>query len=483
MTDVAIVGGSVAGLASAYALAESGYNVVIIERDPKEPPATAEGANESWRRPTVPQAQHSHAFGSLGTNLLSSRAPDIYAALLAAGARPINIPSSPPPTLMGFAPEPADAEINVLCTRRLTFEHVLRGEVLKNPRISFLPGSTVKQLSFSAETPDRVSGVVLENGRAVPADIVVDATGRRSSANKWLTDAGFAPMSLESSPADITYYSRFYRASGTAPAGILNRGFGAGGTWDHYTAVLFLGDNNTFSISVGVLPDDTPMKDLRHEAAFTAAVLATPLLAPWVLPHASTPISPVFAMGGLDNSLRGAPPVKGLFSVGDAACTTNPAYGRGVSLAIATAFTLADVLATRGDDPASATLDYAQAIQSLLAPWHADAVASDWGRSMLWRAAIAGTPLGSPPPGVLTFGQIVATAATDAVVWRRVVRMMNTLAPPSTLQEQEIRDRVERAHSNGSTFEFPGASREKLLRVVADAVPEGAMAAVSAKES
>lgn len=472
-----------AGLASAYALAESGYDVVIIERDPKEPPETTEGANEGWRRPTVPQAQHSHAFGSLGTNLLVRRAPAIYAALLEAGARPINIPSTPPPTLMDFTPEKGDADLNVLCTRRLTFEHVLRREVLKHPRVSFMPGSAVKQLSFSSAEPDRVSGVVVEDGRAVPAKVVVDATGRRSPANKWLVDAGFAPMNVESSAADITYYSRFYQASGPRPAGILNRGFGAGGTWDHYTAVMFLGDNNTFSISIGVLPDDTPMKELRHEAAFTEAVRATPLLAPWVAPGASTPISPVFAMGGLDNSLRGAPPVKGLFSVGDSACTTNPAYGRGVSLAISMAFTLADTLAARRDDPASATLDYALAIQHQLAPWHADAVASDRGRAMLWRATIAGTPLGAPPPGVITFGQLVATAATDTVVWRRVVRMMNLLAPPSTLQDQEVRERVERAHSTGSAFDFPGASRQTLLRVVADAVPAGAMAAVSAKES
>jgi 2-polyprenyl-6-methoxyphenol hydroxylase-like FAD-dependent oxidoreductase len=482
MSDAAIVGGSVAGLASAYALAESGHNVVIIERDPKEPPETVEAANESWRRPTVPQAQHSHAFGSLGTNLLARRAPGVYAALLAAGARPVNIPSTPPPTLLDFVPEPDDADLNVLCTRRLTFEHVLRREVLKHPKVSFMPGSAVKQLSFSPAAPDRVSGVVVEDGRAVPAEIVVDATGRRSPANKWLVDAGFAPMSVESSSADITYYSRFYRASSARPAGILNRGFGAGGTWDHYTAVLFLGDNNTFSISIGVLPDDTPMKDLRHEAAFTEAVRATPLLAPWVAPGASTPISPVFAMGGLDNSLRGAPPVSGLFSVGDAACTTNPAYGRGVSLAICMAFTLADVLARAGDDPASATLDYARALQSLLAPWHADAVASDRGRSMLWRATIAGTPPGSPPPGVVPFGRLVATAATDTVVWRRVVRMMNLLASPATLHDQEVRERVERAHSTGSTFDFPGASRQTLLRVVADAVPDGAMAAVNVKE-
>ncbi len=61
---------------------------------------------------------------------------------------------------------------------------------------------------------------------------------------------------------------------------------------------------NTFSISLGVLPDDKPMKALREADAFTAAIRATPLLAGWVAPGNSEPISPVYAMGGLDNSAR-----------------------------------------------------------------------------------------------------------------------------------------------------------------------------------
>jgi 2-polyprenyl-6-methoxyphenol hydroxylase-like FAD-dependent oxidoreductase len=470
MSEIVVIGGSVAGLASAFALAEAGYKVRVLERDPQPLPDSVEGAHENWDRPTVPQGVHSHAFGALGTNLLATRAPGIYAALLAAGTRPIRITDNPPPTILDFKPEDDDDQLNVLCSRRSTFELVLRREVLAHPGVSHEVGATVRGLTFSPRDPRRVAGVLLGDGRELPAELVVDASGRRSQAvSRWLPDAGVPPMSVQSSSADITYYTRYYQQTVERPPGILNRGFGAGGTWDHYTAVLFLGDNGTFSISVGVLPEDTPMKNLRHEAAFTAAVRSTPLLAPWVGSGASRPISPVYAMGGLDNSLRTGAPVIGLFSVGDAACTTNPAYGRGVSLALAMAFTLGDIVSANAEDPAAATREFAAETNRMLAPWHADAVAGDRGRAMLWRATISGTPLGPPPPGVINFGSLVATAATDQVVWRRVVRMMNLLAPPEALYNEETIERVRVAHESGSVFDFPGASRDTLVRAVTEA--------------
>jgi 2-polyprenyl-6-methoxyphenol hydroxylase-like FAD-dependent oxidoreductase len=417
---------------------------------------------------------HSHAFGSLGTNLLMNRAPAVYAALLEEGARPIRLADTPPPTLAGFTPEDSDDELRMLGCRRSTFEWVLRREVLRHPRITQTTGATVRSLVVSGPG-SRVTGVGLEDGGTLPAEFVVDATGRRSRASRWLADAGQPAPVTQSASADIVYYTRFYQQLTDRPPGPLNRGFGAGGLWDHYTAVLFLGDNRTFSISIGVLPEDAPMKALRHAAAFTAAIQATPLLAPWVEPGVSEPISDVYAMGGLDNSLRlsgadGTAPVPGLFLVGDSACTTNPAFGRGVSLALAHAFGLADVIAAHPDAPAAGAREFAKLTGELLAPWHGEAVANDRGRAMLWRATLQGTPLGPPPRGVVTFGAVVAAAAVDPVVWRRVARVMMSLSPPQTLYaDEEIAQRVGRALSSGSVPHLPGASRADLVHVVSEA--------------
>ncbi|MBV8932133.1 MAG: FAD-dependent oxidoreductase, partial [Kutzneria sp.] len=302
MSTVIIVGGSVIGLGTALALADRGHQVEILERSTDQPPATADEAAK-WVRPTVPQAVHSHAFGSLGCNLLRDRARDVYDGLLAAGAAEINLTDYRPPSLREVTSVTGDENLRMVISRRSTFELVLRQRTMARPGVTISTG-TVRGLVVSEHEPSRVTGVRLSDGQVRLADIVVDATGRRTAVESWLADAGLPVNEVHAENCKIVYYTRHYRMLTEVPPGPLNRGFGAGGLWDHYTAVLFRGDNGTFSISLGVLPEDTALKSLRDEEAFAAAVRATPLLAGWVAPGNSEPISPVYAMGGLDNSLR-----------------------------------------------------------------------------------------------------------------------------------------------------------------------------------
>src|SRR5215475_18532 len=411
MSTAVVIGGSVSGLATALALSDAGHQVRILERHGTPPPDTIEGAHSDWNRPTVPQAVHSHAFASLGCKLIRDKAPDVYAALVGAGAAEIRLGERMPPTLSDRSPQPGDEDLLMLGCRRSTFELVLRQQVVRRPGVRVELDSTVRGLELSRTGTSRVTGVRTDDGRVVEGDLVVDASGRRTAASRWLSDVGLPFADPITDSAEITYYTRFYRLLADVPPGPLNRGFGAGGLWSHYTAVLFIGDNGTFSISIGVLPDDAAMKALRFEPAFTAALRATPLLAPWVAPGASEPISKVHAMGGLDNSLRrqgGAPPVAGFFTVGDSACTTNPAYGRGVSLALAHAYRLADVLAEHPDVTTEQAAVWSAETERLLAPWFAEAVQNDRGRAALWRSTVAGQQPAQPPPGVVTFGAVAA---------------------------------------------------------------------------
>jgi 2-polyprenyl-6-methoxyphenol hydroxylase-like FAD-dependent oxidoreductase len=474
MSKAIIIGGSVAGLAGALALSELGYDVEILERDPSPPPETVEDAHNHWSRPTVPQSTHSHAFASLGVNLLRERTPDIYAALVAAGAGEIQLAERKPPTLKDAGQEPEDVELNMLACRRSTFELVFRREVLRRPQITARLGTTVRGLEFSRSGGRRVTGVRTEGGQVVHADIVIDAAGRRSPVTQWLAEAGVPVATDQVESCEITYYTRFYRSLTKGPAGPLNRGFGAGGLWDHYTAVLFLGDNGTFSVSMGVLPQDTLMKGLRNEPAFTAAVRATPLLAPWIAPGNAEPISGVHAMGGLDNMLRGAAttrqdPVPGLFFLGDSACTTNPAYGRGVSLALAHAFAMAEVLKADPSVGEEQAREMAQVTERLFTPWFEEAVQNDRGRGGLWRATVSGVTMPPPPEHVITFGAVAEAGATDPVVWRRLVRVMMSLSTPDTVYgDEDVRARVTKALAARNGHGLPGASREQLVQAVTE---------------
>jgi hypothetical protein len=106
---------------------------------------------------------------------------------------------------------------------------------------------------------------------------------------------------------------------------------------------------------VAPLAADRRFRVARDPAVFTAVLRTVPACAAWL--DVMDPITDVFPMGGLHNTLRrlvvdGRPVATGLHAVGDSVCTTNPTLGRGLALALTGAADLADTLAGSGGDPA-----------------------------------------------------------------------------------------------------------------------------------
>ena len=251
MSNVLVIGASISGYGAAIALADRGHHVRILERSVEQPPETVADAAD-WKRPTVPQAVHSHAFASLVCNLLRDRVPDVYEGLLAAGCDEINLADYYPPTLTDFERKPADDALRMLISRRSTFELVLRQRALSRPNVTLTGGWRARGLVLDPQDPMRVVGVRSADGEVLDAKLVVDATGRRSELGSWLEEAGLPVPEAATESCKIVYYTRHYRLLTSKFPGPLNRGFGSGGLWDHYAAVLFRGDNDTFSIALGV---------------------------------------------------------------------------------------------------------------------------------------------------------------------------------------------------------------------------------------
>ena len=289
---------------------------------------------------------------------------------------------------------------------------------------------------------------------------------------------------LSDEPCEIVYATRFYRLRPGAGWGPLNRMWAAGGTFAGYATVLIPHDDDTFSINFGRLPEDDELTAAQTPDGFSRAMAAIPYVSEWVDPDRAVPIGPPVPMAGIHNMLAPERGITGLFAIGDAVCTTDPAFGRGAAIALASAFALADAFGQHADDLAAAGEVFDAWFDAEVAPWHADAVATDRGRTAVWRAAVAesAAPRPDPPPDrpptppaesearPLVAPSLVVAAGTvgpDPTVCRAFIRYAALLAPPHSLMTDDVVDRVRRLGAEGWAPPDPGApSHRELVELV-----------------
>ncbi|HEY5835258.1 FAD-dependent oxidoreductase [Streptomyces sp.] len=430
MPTAVIAGGSVAGLATALALGTAGYRVLVLERDPAPPEGDLAQTAETWHRPSAPQASHSHNLTGLGVRTLSAHAPQVLDAVLAVGAELLDLTAAMPAGASHRDRRAGDEELVALGCRRTTLELALYRAVRDVPGVDIRHRTVVRGLLLDDRA--RATGIVADDGRSLAADAVIDATGRRCASRNWLKAAGVPTAEDRLHPSGLAVYTRFYRRrrSGGRP-GPLNRGNAAGGIWDHYAGFVHLGDDATHSVVLTALPGDPVAQALRHTAVFTAAARATPWLAAWA--DAGEPLTPVRALSCPPTVLRGAATggpaaIAGLYHVGDAACVTNPLFGRGMSLALAHAFALGGLLAERFPDDPGLGSAAARCTLRLMKPWYEHSVRADNERSAHWRVSAAPPAVSRGPARQLVPAQ-AGTAQRDGLVWRDLMRMLMTLAP------------------------------------------------------
>jgi 2-polyprenyl-6-methoxyphenol hydroxylase-like FAD-dependent oxidoreductase len=465
--NIVVVGAGIGGLGSALALSRAGHHVTVVERDDTPMPADAEAAFE-WNRQGAPQVQHPHVFLGLARTILRDRFPDVLQAMTDMGIEP-----PAPGSNGGFQMDEetrkvleADDDLRMLPVRRTTFEWVMRTSVLAEPNVDFRVGVGVAgvELKQVAEGPPVVTGVTLEDGTVLDADLVVATTGRRGDVPSWLGAHGI-DITETVSDAGVVYFSRFYRAEKEYSFGFRG-GFGAG------LGVGCIGsDARTYSITAFVEKGDKELRThLSDSARFDKTVGLLPEVAD-VVAADGAPINDVHCMTGLINRTRsfvdadGTPLVSGLVAIGDAHTCTNPAYGRGMSLALKQAVMLADGLREH-DDLLSAGRAYEQRSIAEVVPWYQFSVMTDEMRKAA-AAAGADPSTGSGDP----LGSLFAGGGGDPEVIRLVMRVMNLLEMPSVLMER-LPELQAKAAANPKPAPPPAPkvkrpSRADLLAVVA----------------
>ena len=446
--NVVIVGAGIAGLGAALALSRPGRRILMLDQDPPPPAGAADDVFRDWNHRGVAQLRHSHAFLARLHNLIRDRYPLLLADLKASGVREITFRDGLPETLRDqYQAIPEDEEMTIITSRRTTLESTIRRYVEAHCDARIETGVKVEgRVHEAGEGPVRITGVdivrpLADGGEAreqVLADVVVDASGRRSVFTRWLRALG-AEVEEESADAGILYYTRHYRLR---PGQVEpERGAIPGaGDLGYIKYGVFPADNGCFSITLAVPTPEAELRRVMTKAdAFQQVCMSLPGLVPWVNDERSEPTTDVFGMGGLRNRYfhfvkDGVPAALGFFAVGDAFLFSNPLYGRGCSQGFLHGHLLAEVLDGVAD-PRERAVRYAELTAKELRPFFESGVEQD--RSAIRRAEA--TMKGETRPRTLkariakSFAEdgIIPASRGDLSVLRALSRGFHMLEPPA----------------------------------------------------
>ena len=385
---ILIVGGGMAGLWSALALAKSGRAVTVIERDPPAPEGEnpADLAFTDWERRGVGHLRHSHAFLARLHKHIREWHPELMQDLLDAGCREIGFVDNLPLVLREtYVPAPGDEELTILTSRRTTLEFVMRRYALRQPGIEFVTDTLVRDV-LTEEKNNRLSvtGLVIERGgqrQEWPADIVVDAGGKNSQLVDLLNERG-ADIEEENARAGILYFTRHYRLHEGMSEPERNK-VPSAGDMGYLKFGVFPADNGCFSITIAVPEIEMELrKAIIRPENFDFICAQLPGVSPWTSEDRSTPVSKVFGMGELVSRWRklvdddNGPHVLNFYPLGDSFIRTNPLYGRGCTFSAIEAETLVHAFDRTKNPVARATL-YFNNVRAALRPYYSDMVKQD----------------------------------------------------------------------------------------------------------
>ena len=440
MSNVVVIGGGPTGLTAAMKLAASGTSVTVLERDADPMPSSPAEAWDSWVRRSVAQFRQVHYLQPAGCRTLEEHLPSVIHELIDVGAislHPDVIFCAPQPD-----PEPDPAHATLTTCRRPVLELAFARAAASTPGIEVRRGAVVEGLVTGAEAltgVPHITGVRLAGGEVVEADLVIDASGRRSAVPEMIVAVGGAPMPTQSTEVGFVYTTRFYRgdlpeyrADMLSPLGSIS-------------ALTVHGDDNVWGATLYHHPSDKPFRRLRDPEVFERVYRALPDHAHWV---DGEPITDPASMTSTSNTIRdfvvdGVPAATGLVPLGDAYAFTNPSVGRGVAIGIMHAVDVVGEVLPVLDDPVAVAKRWRAATERRTLPLVESTVAFDRVRAPEVAAAIAGEPYEPTDMAALGFIAMNNARRRDQVVFehfRDIVTLRAT--PDEVLGREGVLERV-----------------------------------------
>ncbi len=433
-----VIGAGIAGIAAARVLADWFETVVLLERDflPDTP---------TYRTGT-PQARHPHVLLLGGQHALEELFPALDNDFMAAGGVPLRVNQDLREELPDGRPIPQrDFGLTCFALTRPRLEYVLRRRLAEQPNIIIQDGTRVVDI-LAEPTGRRIKAVRCEGvkdnrSQILPADLVVDASGRGQLTVTYLKSTG-RPFQQTEIDIDIEYstavldipddVSRDWKALVTHnKAPHLSR-----------RAVLLPIEGNRWLMTALGYRNDHPPAQWSEILCFLQHLTTRSIY------DAVSKLRPKekIARFGLPASVwrhfeRVPDFPDNLVPVGDAICRYNPAYGQGMTVAAKEAALLRRVLAAH----ASAPDPFGGLSRAFLAD-AASLIETPWTMAAL--PDLAFPEVGGDRPADLHRSlefqhALMRLAAHDREVQRLRTEVWHMLKPPSALRAPEIAHRVE----------------------------------------
>jgi 2-polyprenyl-6-methoxyphenol hydroxylase-like FAD-dependent oxidoreductase len=464
-----VLGGGMSGLLAARVLADHFERVTVIDRDGA---LLTAGVGP---RSGAPQGDHVHVLLAKGLELMERWFPGLTAALDRAGAPTVDWTADCRMMgLGGWNPRFVSGLTTRTCSRNL-LESLLRDRLSAYANIEILAGLRVEGLVLAPpQSPKQnseqnsgqasegamgggfapIAGVRVRRGeqrQILPADLVIDATGRGSQTPQWLEELGYGRPPEQRVDARLGYASRWYQRP-DSPDDSRDRDWKALLLWakpPHHrrAGVLYPVEGDHWVVTVSGVGGDYPPADgaefdeflgsLRDRAIYDATRNAIPLGEPKLY-------------RGTANRWRRYDRLKhfpqGLIVTGDAVCAFNPLYGQGMTAAALGAELLETALqrsqpSDRGKAPTHRPLNL-PALDRHFRPAIARALQLPWlmatGEDLRWPSTEGATP--SPLTRLLQryLEQVLLQTDRAPVLHETVWRVQHMVASPLALLHPRI---------------------------------------------
>ncbi|GIF07035.1 FAD-dependent oxidoreductase [Actinoplanes siamensis] len=448
-----VLGGSMAGLLAARVLAETYERVVVVDRD------RILGIRES--RPGAPHTRHAHGLHARGHLIFEELFPGLTDELRTAG-----VPTGDLGEMRWYFHarrlQPAHTGLLSVTALRPVLEHHVSARVAALPSVTVRERCDVRRL---AGTPGggRVHGVWVRDAGAtddelIEATLVVDATGRGSRTPAWLAEWGYQRPAADRVKIGLAYTTRLYRSRPEMFDGV--QSINPVASPAHPRGAFFgqVGPGLCILSLTGILGDRPPTdpegflefcRSLPVPEVYESIRDADPI---------DDPVSFTFPASVRRRYERLGRFPDGLIVLGDAACSFNPVYGQGMSVAALEALVLRDHLRTAATvRPQRFFADIAAIID---VPWEISAGGD------LDFPQVQGRRTLKVRAGNAYMARLQYAASRDARVTEALMRVAGLVDPPQALMRPSVMARVLR-----HALRRPAASPAQPVRPARDTAP------------